>query len=80
MTALEVLEDLLATGEFHHATYRDRDTLWEGLHIYRRSATGFRGFDHATAILKSDPDLERAFSLVRGTGISLGAYGKGLAS
>ena len=77
MKPIEVLQALLDTGEFHHATYRNIGTLWEGLHVYRKSATGFRGFEHATLIGKNDPDLDRAHELVRHTGISVGAYGRG---
>lgn len=77
MNELDILRELLATGQFHHATYRNRGTLWEGLWIYRKSDTGFRGFDVATAFYKSDPNLDAAYELVRGTGISVGAYGQG---
>lgn len=74
---LEQLIKLLESGEFHHATYRNMGTLWEGLWIYKRSNTGFRGYEVATCINKLNPDLDRAFELTRGTGISVGAYGRG---
>jgi hypothetical protein len=75
MTVAE-LESLQQSGEFHHATYRCQGTLWEGLWIYRRSATGFRGYDCAGAFnSKTNPELETAMSLCRE--ISVGAYGQG---
>jgi hypothetical protein len=74
---LTILKDLLASGQFHHATYRCQGSLWEGLWIYRRSDNGFRGYEPATTFLKSDPSLELAHELVRSTGISLGSYGQG---
>ncbi len=77
MTDLEMLRTLLSTGEFHHATYRCVGSLWEGLWIYRRSAVGFRGFEVAGCIRKGEPDLDAAYELVRGTGISVGSYGRG---
>lgn len=73
----EALRALLAAGEFHHATYRNQGTLWEGLWIYRKSLDGFRGYDVATCISKGSPDLDAAIELLRGTGMSLGAYGRG---
>lgn len=75
--SIETLRVLLASGEFHHATYRNQGTLWEGLHYYKRSESGFRGFEHAGTIFKSDPSLETAFELTRGTGISVRSYGNG---
>lgn len=74
---LEALRELLTTEQFHHATYRNIGTLWEGLHIYRRSATGFRGFEGVGYFPKNDPDLDAAHELVRHTGVSVGAYGRG---
>jgi hypothetical protein len=77
MQNLIQLKQLLATSQFHHATYRCQGTLWEGLWIYRKSDTGLRGYDVATSFLKADQNLETAFELVRGTGISVGSYGRG---
>lgn len=71
------LKALLASGEFHHATYRNQGTLWEGLHIYRRSEKGFRGFDHAAIIGKDSPHLAEAERMVSHTGVSVGSYGNG---
>ncbi len=75
---LKQLKDLLDSGEFHHASYRSMGTLWEGLWIYRRSATGFRGYEvSGIAFMKADPDLDAAHDLVKNTGVSVGSYGKG---
>jgi hypothetical protein len=74
---LEILKDLLTSGEFHHATYRNHCTLWEGLWIYRKDANGFQGYVPAGAFFKDSNDLDAAHALVRKTGISLGAYGQG---
>ena len=74
---IEILRELLASGEFHHATYRCEGTLWEGLWIYRKDPSGFRGYVPATNIEKGSPDLDAAYTLCSGTGISRGAYGAG---
>jgi hypothetical protein len=74
---LEQLRSLLDSGEFHHATYRDIGKLWEGLNIYRKSATGFRGFEGIGIFPKDDPDLAAAHDLVWHTGVSVGSYGRG---
>jgi hypothetical protein len=76
---LELLKRCLADGSFHHATYRNQGTLWEGLHIYVKSngVGSFRGYSHLTMISKDEPaELEAAYQLTRGTGISLGAHGE----
>ena len=73
---LEALKDLLENGNFHHATYRDFGTLWEGLVVYVKY-DGLRGFEPAGTFPKNDPDLDVAHELVRHTGISVGAYGQG---
>lgn len=75
--SLETIRALLASGEFHHATYRCEGSVWEGLWFYRKNATGFRGYEVAGAVLKSSPDLDAAFDLVKGTGISRGSFGGG---
>lgn len=74
---LDALKQLLTNGEFHHATYRNQGTLWEGLHVYRCSKTGFRGFEGVGYFPKNDPDLDAAHSLVAHTGISVGSFGRG---
>lgn len=81
MAKLDDLRELLASGQFHHATYRNQGTLWEGLWIYRKDETGFdRGsgpFVPAFAFFKDEPELDAAHELVRQTGVSLGSYGQG---
>ncbi len=74
---LAVLQALLDSGLYHHATYRNLGTLWEGLHIYVYDAVAARGFTHAGAFLKDNPELAAAEELVRHTGVSVGAYGRG---
>jgi len=74
---LQKLQSLLDSQTFHHATYRNIGNLWEGLWIYRKALYGFRGFEVAGCFPKNHPDLEKAFSLVGHTGISIGAYGNG---
>ena len=77
MTILQ-LNELLNSGEFHHATYRNHGTVWEGLWIYLRDPNGFRGFSVAGCFNISDPDtLKQAEALCRCTCISVGSYGKG---
>lgn len=76
MTLAE-LKALRESGEFHHATYRNHGTLWEGLWVYVKSETGFRGYVPAGAFFKGSVDLDAAFELIQGTGISVGAYGRG---
>lgn len=71
------LETLLASGTFHHATYRELGTLWEGLYIYAADADGFRGYKLVGSFGKHDANLERATMLVRGFGTSVGSYGNG---
>ena len=73
---LDELKALKDSGEFHHATYRNFGTLWEGLWIYRRY-DGLRGFDVAGAFQKNDPNLPAAEAMVADTGISVGSYGHG---
>lgn len=77
MTVQE-LRDLLDSGEFHHATYRNKGTVWEGLWIYRKY-DGLRGFEPADMFAKNSPELDAAFSLLmsRGIGSCVGSYGNG---
>ena len=74
---LPELKTLLDSGEFHHATYRNIGTVWEGLWIYRRSPTGCRGFDLVDAFNHRNPDCHAAEEMVRGTGVSVGSFGNG---
>jgi len=71
------LKELLASGEFRHATYRPSSGLWSGLWIYRKAIDGFRGFEPAGFFSRTDPNLDAAERLVAHTGISVGAYGNG---
>lgn len=76
MTICE-LKALRESGRFDHATYRGFGTLWEGLWIYEKDPSGFHGYRPAGAFLKNSPDLDAAYEMVRGTGVSLGSYGNG---
>lgn len=76
MTVQE-LKDLMERGEFHHASYRDQGTIWEGLWIYANNEDGFRGFTVVGSFFKDDPELNAAYDLVRKSGVSLGSYGNG---
>jgi hypothetical protein len=74
------LKELKASGEFHHATYRNIGTLHEGLYIYRRSADGFHGYKLAGAfnkMLDGQKLIDEAYTLVRETGVSVGSFGRG---
>ena len=73
---LQQLRLLRESGRFHHATYRNQGTLWEGLWIYETSDMG-RGFAPAGCFHKDSPELVAAEAELRSTGISLGAYGEG---
>lgn len=76
---LAQLQALIASGEFHHATYRCQKTLWEGLWFYKRSEVGFRGYEPAGCIPKDDPSLDAAYRAIKATGCgtSVGSYGNG---
>ena len=71
---IDELKSLIAEGKFHHATYRDHGTLWEGLWIYEKSDDRI-GFKPAGSFPKGTED--EAYQLVRHTGVSNGAYGRG---
>jgi hypothetical protein len=77
MMTLQRLQELLNTGEFHHATYRDLGTIWEGLYIYVKQDNGFNGFVLEGCYGRDNPDISQAEEMVRHTGVSVGAYGKG---
>ena len=75
---LDELKTMQANGTFHHATYRDIGTLWEGLKIYKRATDeqgGFRGFTLAGSFGKDNAELEAAMSQIRG--LHVGSYGNG---
>ena len=75
--SLETLKELQTSGKFHHATYRNEGTVWEGLYVYQYDATQPRGFSLAFAFNKqSNPEeMEEAMKLVKG--VSVGSYGNG---
>lgn len=70
------LEKLREMGEFHHATYRNRGTLWEGLWIYKKDNSK-RGFGVVGSFLRDNSEIELAHDLVRNSGVSVGSYGQG---
>lgn len=72
---IQQLKDLMASGEFHHATYRNHGTLWEGLHIYKKEDNKFNGFTRAGMFPKDEH--EEAYAIVRHTGVSVGSRGNG---
>jgi len=74
---IDELKALRAADKFHHATYRNQGSLWEGLWIYEKADDGFRGFKPAGAFFKDDPNLDAAERELRGAGVSVGAYGCG---
>jgi hypothetical protein len=74
---LAALKALRESGQFHHATYRDIGTLWEGLWIYANAKDGFLGYEPIGIFPKGDCELNAAFAYLQGTGISLGSYGRG---
>ena len=74
---LDILRRMKTDDTFHHATYRDIGSLWEGLYIYGNDVNGCRGFSLVCSFPKDSPDLAEAESLVRGSGVSVGAYGRG---
>jgi len=79
MGKLGKLEGMLRDGTFHHATYRGEGSCWEGLFVYpRQEQGGFRGYGGPVfAFYRDDPDLAKAHEMVRHTGVSVGAYGRG---
>ena len=70
------LNKLIQQGKFHHATYRNIGTLWEGLWIYQKYA-GLRGFEPVGFFAKGSEELEQAENRLRDTGISVGSFGQG---
>ena len=74
---VEMLKELMEKGKFHHATYRDIGTIWEGWYIYEKDESGMRGFTLVGAFGKRCPRLKEVEELVRNTGYSVGSYGNG---
>lgn len=75
--AVGFLRQLLGRGLFHHATARYDGKLWDGLYVYAKDLRGFRGFSLATSFPRGSRAEAIADELVRGTGVSFGAYGRG---
>lgn len=74
---IDELKALKASGRFHHATYRDIGTIWEGLYIYANSHYGLHAFELEGCFGKDNVELEAAYDVVRSSGVSVGAYGNG---
>lgn len=76
---LEQLKQLMDSGEFHHATYRNIGTIWEGLYIYRKDdKPKWVGYELVGSFNKNDGEvMNQAEDMVRHTGVSVGAYGRG---
>ena len=80
------LRELLASGQFHHATVKvGRGSCWDGLFIYAvETATHYRhrgfklvgSFPYGWGDTES-PEMTEAYELVRHTGTSFGSYGQG---
>ena len=75
---LDQLKALMESGEFHHATYRQLGTIWEGLYIYVNDPDPkWVGYRLVGSFNKSDGFADAAYDLVRHTGVSLGSRGNG---
>lgn len=70
---LSELVNLKQSGKFHHATYRDVGSLWEGLRVYETSDCAI-GYKPAGCFYKDSADLKAAQDYLRGTGVSFGSY------
>jgi hypothetical protein len=75
---LEQLKTLMDSGRFHHATYRQLGTIWEGLYIYERDDDPkWVGYRLVGSFNKSEATADAAYDIVRSTGVSLGSRGNG---
>ncbi len=79
---VDELKALQASGQFHHATYKDVGKCCEGLYIYVRATEvegGFRGFKLAGSFnnywRSPNSECETAMQLIRG--LHVGSYGNG---
>jgi hypothetical protein len=72
---LTQLTKLMEDGLFHHATYRDLNSIWEGLYIYPKADGAFGA--PCIVFHKDDPQLQQAHQVVKHTGVSVGAFGRG---
>jgi hypothetical protein len=57
---LEQLKALIESGQFHHATYRELGTIWEGLYIYAKEDSSV-GFQSVGCFNKSDGLADMAY-------------------
>jgi hypothetical protein len=71
---IKELKKLIASGNFHHATYRT--DFARGLHIYSKDQDGFRGFRYFMAFSESlgKEKVDEAYTLVKNTGVYEGSY------
>jgi hypothetical protein len=75
---LEQLKQLKESGKFHHATYRELNTIWEGLYIYERDEDPkWIGYRLVGSFNKADGNADAAYDIVRETGVSVGSFGNG---
>ena len=79
ISAFKQLQNLLSSDQFHHATYRNQGTVWEGIWFYKKDSSekSFQGYILEGCVNKSDPDLEEAYKLLAGKGMSVGSFGEG---
>jgi hypothetical protein len=84
VVTLADLEELIARGDFHHATYRDVGMAHEGLAIYARDPNGFRGYRHigtfpggSYATADQGATCRQAERVVAPFGTSVGSFGGG---
>lgn len=79
MAAVDKINSWKASGEFHHATFRQQGARSD-LYVYLKKTNGFNGFDLAKLSLSSwdEPSVwESAQAAVSSTGYSVGSYGRG---
>jgi hypothetical protein len=76
---IQELKDLVASDNFHHATYRELNTIWEGLYIYANDPDPkWVGYRLVGSFNKSEGAIaDEAYDIVRHTGVSLGSRGNG---
>lgn len=75
---IEELKNLMVSGEFHHATMRV--DFARGLHIYAKEPenkfNGFKPVGYFSSVYNKE-ECDKAYDIVRNTGVSMGAYGCG---
>jgi len=84
VVTLDDLRELIASGRFDHATYRDIGKAHEGLKIYARDPKGFRGYTliggfagGSCASAEQKSVCAEAEKIVAKFGTSVGSYGNG---